>query len=63
MPRIEDLIGKKPRKMQATEDTLYIGGAFTCQTCNKVVDEAEMDRNTLIVSWVCSDGHESKVNL
>lgn len=63
MPKIEDLIGKKPKKMVETEDKLFIGGAFSCQVCNKTVDEAEMDRATAEIVWKCPEGHESKVSL
>lgn len=63
MPKIEDLIGKKPKKMTENEETFFIGGAFSCQVCNKIVDEAEMDRASAVISWKCSEGHESKVSL
>jgi hypothetical protein len=63
MPRIEDLIGKKPKKTVVTEDKIEMGGAFTCQTCNKVVSEAEYNRSEYFITWVCLDGHVSKVQM
>lgn len=63
MAKIEDLIGKKPKKTVVTEDSIEMGGAFSCQTCNKIVDEAEYNRSEYYVTWVCPDGHVSKVEL
>ena len=63
MPRIEDLIGKKPKQTKVTDDAIEMGGAFSCQTCNEIVSEAVFDRNEGFVTWKCSSEHESKVNL
>lgn len=63
MPKIEDLIGKTPKKQDQSEDNILIDGSFSCQVCGKVVDEAEMQRTTGTILWKCSEGHESKVTL
>jgi hypothetical protein len=63
MPKIEDLIGKKPKKTVISEDKIEMGGAFTCQTCNKVVSEAEYNRSEYFITWTCPDGHVSKVQM
>jgi len=63
MGKIEDLIGKQPKKTVISEDKIEMGGAFSCQTCNKVVSEAEYNRAEYFVFWTCPDGHMSRVNL
>ncbi len=63
MTRIEDLIGKKPKKMVETDDKMFLGGAFSCQTCDEIVDEAEMDKNSGEIFWKCKNNHESKVSI
>lgn len=63
MPRIEDLIGKKPKPAKISDDAIEMGGAFSCQTCNEMVSEAVFDRNEGFITWQCSSGHESKVSL
>jgi hypothetical protein len=63
MGKIEDLIGKKPKKMVVSESKIEMGGAFSCQTCNQVVSEAEYNREEYFVFWTCTEGHLSRVNL
>ena len=63
MGKIEDLIGKKPKPTVVSKYKIEMGGAFSCQTCNKVVSEAEYNREEYFVFWTCPDGHTSKVNL
>lgn len=38
-----------------------VDGAFACQLCNEVVDEAILLPDDGIIIWECSEGHKSKM--
>lgn len=52
-----DSLGKKGSKQNAAKQRLE--GCFSCQTCDELVESAELDDETLV--WKCSQGHVSKI--
>lgn len=64
MAKIEDLISKKPSSSTTSSaGSMTMDGSFSCQTCNDVSNEAQFDKNAGVISWTCSNNHESKVVL
>jgi hypothetical protein len=57
-----DEIGKKREPVSEGE---LVEGAFTCQEgdCLKVVGEARYLTANHLVTWICPDGHFSKVTM
>lgn len=63
MAKIEDLISKKPSSKPVSDGSMTMDGSFSCQTCNEVSDEAQFDKNAGVITWTCSNNHNSKVTL
>lgn len=38
-------------------------GSFTCQVCDEVINVADLDEEDMILIYVCSQRHESRVRL
>lgn len=38
-----------------------VGGAFSCQLCDKVIGIAHYKLEGRVLYWTCPDGHESKI--
>lgn len=38
-----------------------VGGAFSCQECYEVVHEARYLEEIKVLTWICPDGHISKI--
>jgi len=61
MPNLDDFL-KKP-KGRNWDDWEQMTGRYGCQKCNEDVDTAYFNPYELIIVWVCSQNHESKVQL
>ena len=54
MNKFDELSNKNKKKKAQT-----IEGCFSCQTCDQLVEVAELEDELLV--WRCSDGHISKI--
>jgi hypothetical protein len=61
MPSLDDFLNKpKGRNWDGWEEMF---GNYGCQKCDEDMDTAYFNPNELIIMWVCSQNHESKVEL
>jgi hypothetical protein len=42
---------------------IKVSGAMACQQCNEIVNDGDLDEDTMILVYHCSKWHESKVKL
>lgn len=40
-----------------------VSGSFVCQECEEIVQSAFLSYEDKVLSWVCSSGHSSKVDM
>jgi hypothetical protein len=38
-----------------------VSGDFDCFVCRERIDDAHYDYSTMVLSWWCSEGHESTI--
>ena len=60
MPNLEDFLGKSKRKFEGWQ---VIEGNYGCQQCDEDVDFAFFSEDALTMVWVCSNNHESKIEI
>lgn len=59
----EDLEAFLGKKKPTKENFPEVGGGFSCQECNEVVEGALFDEDNKIIIWYCSQEHRSQVSL
>ena len=59
MPNIKDLIGKEKEVEQVHSTLEKLDGIKPCAKCEEDVDGGLWDPENLIMSWKCSNGHET----
>lgn len=63
MPNLEEFLGKsQPDKNDWRGWDLRVG-SYGCQVCAEDVENAYFNSDQMVIKWVCSLGHESKVQL
>jgi hypothetical protein len=60
MPNLENFLGKSSNKFDGWET---VQGNYGCMQCEEDMDHAYFNEDTKILVWVCSQKHESKVEL
>ena len=61
MPSLDDFLKKpKGRDWDGWEQLI---GKYGCQKCEEDMDVAYFNPDELVIMWVCSQNHESKVEL
>lgn len=61
MPNLENFLNKKGKHDFTGWEELY--GSYGCQSCDENVDTAYFDGESMTIMWVCTNNHESKVEL
>jgi hypothetical protein len=56
---LEDFLGIN----KSTNNIIKVNGALSCRDCDEIVGEGELNEDTRILSFVCSTGHKSEVNV
>ena len=51
----------KTEDNKSLPDGWPIGGTYSCQTCDDIVNNAVHVKGTQEIYWQCSDGHISKI--
>lgn len=55
---LEDFLSPK-----IPENSMKVSGSMMCQECNETVHEGWMSEEDMIINYVCTNGHNSKVKL
>lgn len=63
MPDLESFVGKKKSNEPNWDGWSKYIGTFGCQKCTLDVDTAYFNPETAQIKWVCSDNHESVIQL
>ena len=64
MPNLNDFFNKKTEQLNDNHSTLEImDGIRPCSKCELDVDGGLWDPEKLILTWKCSNGHESSVQV
>jgi hypothetical protein len=50
-------------KQDFPEDSIDVGGAFICQTCDSKSSKAKLDEVNRKLIYYCEDGHRSEAKL
>jgi hypothetical protein len=61
MPSLEDFLGKPKDYDYSKCEIMY--GTYGCQQCDENMDHAFFDPEALLMVWICSKKHESKIDL
>jgi len=60
MPNLNEFLNKKTQEKKDLNSTFEVlPGLRPCSKCNIDVDGGLWDPENLIMSWTCSDGHET----
>lgn len=61
MPNLEDFLGKSNKPDLSRWEPMF--GIYQCKECEEEVEKAFFNADDLVIAWVCSQGHESKIEL
>jgi hypothetical protein len=55
---LEDFLG-----INKKSKSIHASGSLSCQECDEIVSEGYIDEETMILTYQCSRGHDSRVKL
>ena len=50
-------------KVNQSINTTEVNGSLACQECNEIVCSGYLNEDTMILSYLCSKNHESRIKL
>jgi hypothetical protein len=59
VPDLNEFLNSQPKIEQQDYELEYLNGVRACKTCDRDVAGAYWDPIELVMSWKCSEGHDT----